>query len=52
MSIDAQAKLIAGLAETMSDRDWADNTLRRCAMIREAVKEIERIATQRLGGER
>jgi hypothetical protein len=52
MKIEPQAKLIAALAETMHDGMWASDILTRCAQIVEAVRQIERIAAQRSGGER
>ena len=50
--IDAQARLIAALAETMTDGMWASDMLARCQQMRQAIEEIERIAGSRLGGER
>lgn len=50
--IEPQARLIAALGETMHDQAWASDILARCAQIKQAVKEIERIATSRLSGER
>lgn len=51
-SIEAQARLIAALGETMTDRMWADEILIRCGQIEEAVREIRRVADTRRGGER
>jgi hypothetical protein len=51
-SIDPKARLIAALAENMSDRDWASNILSQCRQMREAIEQIERIARSREGGER
>jgi hypothetical protein len=53
-NIEPQARLIAALAETMSDKMWADDILIRCRQIIAAAKEIEDIATARRtgGGER
>jgi hypothetical protein len=50
--IEPHARLVASLAETMSDRMWAADIIERCRMIRQAVEEIERVARGRLGGER
>lgn len=47
-----QAKLIAALAETMTDSLWATDILQRCAQIETAITEIRRIAAAREGGER
>jgi hypothetical protein len=51
-NIEPQTKLIASLAETMKNSDWASDILERCRMIRQAVEEVERIAGSRRGGER
>jgi len=50
--IEPQAKLIAALADTMTDSMWASEIIQRCAQIIEAVKIIEREARSREGGER
>lgn len=50
--IEAQARLIAALAETMTDDMWASEILNRCAQMREAIAKIERTAESRRGGER
>lgn len=50
--IEPQAKLIAALAETMHDGMWASDIDTRCAQIIEAVRQIQRIANGRRGGER
>ena len=51
-SIEPKARLIAALAENMSDRDWASNIIHEAGMIMEAARAIIRIAETRLGGER
>jgi len=51
-SIEPHARLIASLAETMSDNLWADDILTRCRQIEQAVAEIRRIASGKQGGER
>lgn len=51
-SIDPKARLIAALAENMSDRDWGSDILNKCAQIRQALERIEQIARSRAGGER
>lgn len=51
-SIEANARLIGALGETMHDGMWADDILARCRQIEEAVKEIRRVAQSRSGGER
>lgn len=50
--IEAQAKLIAALADTMTSRMWSSDILARCRQIREAVDVIERSASRNLGGDR
>lgn len=50
--IEAQARLIAGLAETMNDSMWASDILTRCQQINEAVEIIAREARRREGSER
>lgn len=51
-NIEQQARLVASLAETMTNRMWGSDILERCRMIRKAVEEIERIAHGRAAGER
>ncbi len=51
-NIEPQARLIAALAETMKNSDWASDIITRCRQIRQATDEIERIAGSRIGGER
>lgn len=51
-NIMPQARLVASLAETMSDNMWASDILGRCAQMRQAIEEIERIARKREPGER
>jgi len=50
--IKPQAKLIAALADTMNESDWASDILTKCAQIEAAVNEIRQIAASRAGGER
>lgn len=50
--IDGYAKLIASLAETMRDSDWASDILVRCSQIEKAVQAIRLIASRRAGDER
>jgi hypothetical protein len=50
--IEPHARLIASLAETMSDNMWASDVLTRCRQIEEAVAEIRKVARSREGGER
>lgn len=50
--IEPQAKLIAALADTMTDQMWASDILARCAQIVDVVRQIERIANERKPGER
>lgn len=51
-SIAPQARLIAALAETMTDGMWAADILNRCAEIGKALNEIVSIAEGRRHGER
>jgi len=51
-NIEPQARLIASLAETMSDQMWVAEIFDRCRMMRRAIDEIERAARSRIGGER
>lgn len=50
--ITIQARLIASLAETMTNNMWASDIHRRCEMIKQALDEIRREANDRMGGER
>jgi len=50
--IKPQAKLIAALADTMNESDWASDILTKCAQIETALREIRQIAASRAGGER
>ena len=51
-SVVPQAKLIAALADTMSDSMWADDILMRCRQIEAALREIRKIVEPRRGGDR
>lgn len=50
--IDNQARLVSALADTMDGRMWPSDILARCAQMREAISEIERIARESEGGSR
>jgi hypothetical protein len=51
-SIEPRARLIAALAENMSNNDWASNIIAEAEIIIRTAKEIIKIAETRLPGER
>lgn len=51
-NVESQAKFVASLADTMRDSMWATDIIARCATMRQAIDEIERIARSRAAGER
>lgn len=51
-NVESQARLVASLADTMRDSMWATEIIARCATMRQAIDEIERIARSRAAGER
>ncbi len=50
--ITPNARLIAALADTMRNSDWASDILTKCAQIEVAVREIRKAVEPRIGGER
>lgn len=51
-NVEPHARLIAALAETMSNGMWASDIETRCSQIIEAVQQIRSITAKRHSGER